>query len=207
MEAFEPRAPATPRPKASIKGTVIGPVVTPPESKATAINSLGTKIAIRKTMRYRMISITFNLICNTIRTKASAKKTPTPRATITINRTFGIVCCICSARTIKSGSAIVIINPIATVTPINIQIFFFLVTNCPICSPIFIIEESAPRLKKLNPKISIIAPIKKANIVQPETGKIQHNIKTTIVIGTTAIKDSFIFSSNAFITISFLLDF
>lgn len=110
-------------------------------------------------------------------------------------------------RTIKSDSAIVIISPIAAVTPMRIQIFFFLVTNCPICSPNFIIEESAPRLKKLNPKISIIAPIKKANIVQPETGKMQHNIKTTTVIGTTASKDSFIFSSNAFITISFLLDF
>ena len=32
----------TPTPSASMNGTVIGPVVTPPESKATARNDLGT---------------------------------------------------------------------------------------------------------------------------------------------------------------------
>ena len=32
-----------PRPKAMIKGTVIGPVVTPPESKATARKLSGTR--------------------------------------------------------------------------------------------------------------------------------------------------------------------
>jgi len=38
LEELSPRAPATPNPSASINGTVIGPVVTPPESKAAAIN-------------------------------------------------------------------------------------------------------------------------------------------------------------------------
>ena len=33
-----------------IKGTVMGPVVTPPESNATARNSLGTKAASTKMM-------------------------------------------------------------------------------------------------------------------------------------------------------------
>ena len=42
-------AEATPIPRAMIKGTVMGPVVTPPASKATAKNSLGTKRARRKT--------------------------------------------------------------------------------------------------------------------------------------------------------------
>ena len=36
---------ANPIPRAIINGTVIGPVVTPPESKATALKSAGTKIA------------------------------------------------------------------------------------------------------------------------------------------------------------------
>ena len=36
-------------PSAMIKGTVIGPVVTPPESNATAIKFFGTKIARTKT--------------------------------------------------------------------------------------------------------------------------------------------------------------
>ena len=42
------RAAEKPMPSAMIKGTVIGPVVTPPESNATARNSLGTKAASRK---------------------------------------------------------------------------------------------------------------------------------------------------------------
>ena len=43
-----PRMAETPTPSAMIKGTVMGPVVTPPESNATARNSLGTKAASRK---------------------------------------------------------------------------------------------------------------------------------------------------------------
>ena len=35
----------TPTPRAMINGTVIGPVVTPPESKATLKKSFGTKAA------------------------------------------------------------------------------------------------------------------------------------------------------------------
>ena len=42
------RMAATPTPSAMMKGTVMGPVVTPPESKATARNSLGTKAASTK---------------------------------------------------------------------------------------------------------------------------------------------------------------
>ena len=44
------RAAEKPMPSAMIKGTVMGPVVTPPESKATARNSRGTKAASTKTM-------------------------------------------------------------------------------------------------------------------------------------------------------------
>ena len=40
----------TPTPKAMINGTVIGPVVTPPESNATAKNSFGTNAASVKTI-------------------------------------------------------------------------------------------------------------------------------------------------------------
>ena len=39
-----------PIPNAIIKGTAIGPVVAPPESKAIAKNSLGTKNASTKTI-------------------------------------------------------------------------------------------------------------------------------------------------------------
>ena len=40
---------AMPTPSAIIKGTVMGPVVTPPESKATARKSAGTRKASTKT--------------------------------------------------------------------------------------------------------------------------------------------------------------
>lgn len=39
-----------PTPRAIINGTVIGPVVTPPESNATARKPLGTNIASAKTI-------------------------------------------------------------------------------------------------------------------------------------------------------------
>ena len=41
----------TPIPKAIINGTVMGPVVTPPESKATAQKLSGTALATMKTIR------------------------------------------------------------------------------------------------------------------------------------------------------------
>ena len=40
-----------PRPSAMMNGTVIGPVVTPPESKDTGRNSRGTKAARANTRR------------------------------------------------------------------------------------------------------------------------------------------------------------
>ena len=39
LDFFPPRVPAIPTPRAIMKGTVIGPVVTPPESNARARNS------------------------------------------------------------------------------------------------------------------------------------------------------------------------
>ena len=50
-EPLSLRMEAMPMPRAMIKGTVMGPVVTPPESKATAMKSLGAKNARTKTSR------------------------------------------------------------------------------------------------------------------------------------------------------------
>ena len=44
-ECLSLRIDAIPAPRAIMKGTVIGPVVTPPESKAVGIKSIGAKIA------------------------------------------------------------------------------------------------------------------------------------------------------------------
>ena len=47
-EVLSPRVEAIPMPSAIINGTVMGPVVTPPESKATAKKDLGAKRATPK---------------------------------------------------------------------------------------------------------------------------------------------------------------
>ena len=51
------RAADKPTPSAMMKGTVIGPVVTPPASNATAINSEGAKKDNRNSSTFRTVSI------------------------------------------------------------------------------------------------------------------------------------------------------
>ena len=72
---------ATPVPMAIIKGTLIGPVVTPPESKASGINVSGTKKDSMKTITYKNKSRCDNRILNIILKKAITKNTPTPTPT------------------------------------------------------------------------------------------------------------------------------
>ena len=48
-EVLSARVEAIPTPRDMIKGTVMGPVVTPPESKATAKKDLGAKSITAKT--------------------------------------------------------------------------------------------------------------------------------------------------------------
>ena len=49
LEFLSLRMEAIPMPSAMIKGTVMGPVVTPPESNATGIKRSGARMASRKT--------------------------------------------------------------------------------------------------------------------------------------------------------------
>ena len=82
-----PRTVAKPRPNAIMNGTVMGPVVTPPESNATgtilgfdtatvpAIANMSTYIA-----RRTFVSSTFFITL----TNASTSETPTPAATVRI---------------------------------------------------------------------------------------------------------------------------
>ena len=51
LEFLSLRTAARPMPKAMIKGTVMGPVVTPPESKAAGTKLSGTKNESAKTTR------------------------------------------------------------------------------------------------------------------------------------------------------------
>ena len=73
-----------------MKGTVIGPVVTPPASKATAIKSDGVRNDNTNTNMYKIASSMDNLTLNTIRSSAITIKIPTPTATVRISTIFGI---------------------------------------------------------------------------------------------------------------------
>ena len=98
-----------------INGTVMGPVVTPPESNATARNSFGTKMDKIKTSGYNPNKVYCSDMPNLVRSIDITKNSPTPAATVmimTISGTAGT----CRANTCRSGSAIV------TVTPIKKQI-------------------------------------------------------------------------------------
>ena len=61
-----------------MKGTVIGPVVTPPESNASGTNSLGTKYAIINDIIQRNIIIYEYFNWNNILNVATTKNIPTP---------------------------------------------------------------------------------------------------------------------------------
>ena len=60
----------------------MGPVVTPPESKATARNSLGTKKEKVSIPIYKTINKLESSIFRMIRSAAIARKIPTPMATV-----------------------------------------------------------------------------------------------------------------------------
>ena len=105
----------------------------------------------------------------------------------------------CSAKTVKSGSAIVTKNPSKKANIINSQIFLFLVTYLPVSSPIFINEISAPTEKKAIPIIKKIAP--KININKFAISNFT-NVKLKIIpiinIGKTERKDWPVFSKERY---------
>ena len=79
-----------PTPIAIIKGTVMGPVVTPPESNATEIKSEGATKDSRNNAIYKMKSNRESCNLKRIRRTATTRKAPTPRATVQIRVSFGI---------------------------------------------------------------------------------------------------------------------
>jgi len=120
----------------------------------------------------------------------------TPRATANISTKFGMdgTCC---ARTCKSGSDIVIKNPMIKLMSITINTFLDFVIMVPVRSPIGVMDNSTPTLKKSIPIISKIAPIKKVIRILGGIGAMEkHNNNTIASIGTTAFKVSVNFSLN-----------
>ena len=81
LEFLSLRMDAAPAPSDMIKGTLIGPVVTPPESNATGTNCAGTNCDKIITAAYIIRRMYFSGILRKVRAMAIAKNTPTPTAT------------------------------------------------------------------------------------------------------------------------------
>lgn len=189
-------------PRAMMKGTVIGPVVTPPASKATARNSLGMKSARTNTRMYNTSRRLFREnFCFRVFTTERTRKAPTPAATvrmITMSGTAGTW----FASTCKSGSAMVIKAPIRNTKGIMGQRerLPMRTTWLPTPSPMGIMAMSAPREKKPMPTISRMAPSR--NIISVPTGisgaRVKLSASTMAVMGMTEERDSRVFAFKFF---------
>ena len=121
---------AAPAPSDNINGTLMGPVVTPPESNATGTNCLGTKKESAMVATYMVKSMYLSGMCKNVRIMAITRNTPTPTPTDTIRRVPGIPFT-CSASTLRSGSATVMSVPTMKLTRMITHALFFLT----ICLP------------------------------------------------------------------------
>ena len=129
-----------------------------------------------------------------MRSREITRKAPTPIATAPTRTALGTLGT-CSARTCKSGSAIVISIPRIKQTNNGPPIFFVRLISIPMPSPIGIMDISAPIVKKPMPIISITAPNKNSTNAPEDNGKsVILRIKTIAVNGSTEASDSIIFS-------------
>ena len=80
------RTVATPKPKAIMKGTVIGPVVAPPESNAIPKKLVGAKNASAKSTTYAMAKVIFMENLKTVRKSPMRKNYPTPAAITKVSK-------------------------------------------------------------------------------------------------------------------------
>ena len=140
-----------------IKGTVIGPVVTPPASNATAMKSPGARNARANTIMYSTISICASVILNSIRRSDATRKSPTPAATDSTRTIFGTEGT-CSARTCRSGSEMVTINPRIKLKRTISHSFFVCVIQVPTLSPIGVMDISTPSVKNIIPRSGALLP-------------------------------------------------
>ena len=128
------------------------------------------------------------------------RNNPTPIPTNIIKNVLFNTLPTCSARTDKSGSAIVVRTPMIKQTTTKTIIFFDFVKPEPICSPIGDNAISAPRLNILMPIINAMAEI--INVTNSMVLKLTKGVKlikiTNTVTGITDIRDSFILFHNSF---------
>ena len=104
------------------------------------------------------------------------------------------------ARTVRSGSDIVIITPSRKLTKTITHTLFDLVMHEPTLLPIGVIAVSAPTVKNAIPTISITAPVRKDTSILLGIGAIvKHSRSTITVIGSTDVRASFSFSLSSFL--------
>ena len=184
----------TPTPSASIKGTVMGPVVTPPESNATARNDLGTNCARTNVAMYRAAMMNFSCTLKSMRSSATIRNSPTPMATAIISTMLGTPGT-CSASTCRSGSATVISIPSMKPTSATSHILRERVSALPTYSPIGVMAMSVPRVNSPIPITSSIAPNINASSALLGTGTIRKQMmNTSVAMGSTEVRDSLNFS-------------
>ena len=129
-----------------------------------------------------------------IRSNATTRNTPTPNATEKISTKLGTEET-CSARTCRSGSEIVMMKP--RIKPrITIKPSFRVRSILPpTCSPIGVIDSSAPMEKNNIPATTSTAPIRNSTRMLGESAAIVNPRASTIsTMGSTALMDSLAFS-------------
>ena len=181
-----------------MNGTVIGPVVTPPASNASAQKLLSTKhSASTNTSGYSTASMILKEIPKTILSIAAVRKMPTPAATERI-KSIGLMPSTCAARICKSGSATVTITPITKLTNAISQIFLLSVSFAPAFLPISSMEESAPSVNSPMPRTSSRTPAQNDKKIPDSTGAtVAAKIATISATGNTEDKLSLNFSLSA----------
>ena len=123
---------------------------------------------------------------NSIRSSAITRKMPTPQATARISTILGTDGT-SSARTCRSGSDMVIINPSKKPRITVTARFLLFVRQVPTRSPIMDMDISAPRVKNIIPTTSRTAPARKQSRMLGDMGAIQkHKTRTIPIIGRTA---------------------
>ena len=124
------------------------------------------------------------MILKRVRSMAIIRKKPTPKATVKI-RTWSGMAGTCRARTVRSGSAMVTMTPMAKKTSITSPIRRVRVRREPRASPRGIMAISAPNENSPIPTISSTAPARKSRKVPMGMG-----MRTTLSTRTMAVMGS-----------------
>ena len=132
----------------------------------------------------------------TIFTIPMSSSNPTPTPTVAMSSVPFITAFTCWARTVRSGSAMVIRRPIPKPTLRRIPIFLEAVRPWPMYCPMGVMAISAPRLKRPIPSTSSTAATTNTKSSMPEMSAqgVMDRMNTNRLTGITDTRDSLSFS-------------